>query len=137
MMDLDHFKQVNDTYGHGVGDQVLKGLAEILKGCQRRTDTLARTGGEEFMLLMPMTDTGGGLAHARRICERVAAARLPTTAGDLQLTLSIGVAEVLPGETSEDMVVSRADAALYRAKANGRNRAESAERAPLPSFKTV
>jgi diguanylate cyclase (GGDEF)-like protein len=134
MMDLDHFKQINDTYGHGVGDLVLQGLADILKTCQRRTDTLARTGGEEFMLLMPMTDTDGGLAHARRMCERVAAARIPTPAGDVQITLSLGVAEVLPGETSEDTVVSRADAALCRAKAQGRNQAEAAERAPMPGL---
>jgi diguanylate cyclase (GGDEF)-like protein len=134
MIDLDHFKRVNDTHGHGVGDQVLRGLAAVLQSCQRRTDTLARTGGEEFMLLMPMTDMDGALLHARRMCERVASSKLPTDVGELQVTLSLGVAEVLPAEISVDTVVSRADAALYQAKANGRNRVEAAQRSSSPAF---
>jgi diguanylate cyclase (GGDEF)-like protein len=133
MIDLDYFKKVNDTYGHGVGDQVLRGLAAILQTCQRRTDTIARTGGEEFMLLMPLTDVDGALAHARRICDNVSVAYLPTDAGNLQVTLSLGVAEVLPAEDSVDCVVSRADAALYKAKGAGRNCVQAAQRADIPA----
>ena len=133
MMDLDNFKRVNDVYGHGVGDEVLRELARMLKEAQRRTDTLARVGGEEFMLLMPMTDTDGALVQARRFCSRVAQTKVMTKGGELQLTLSLGVAEVLAGDTSADVVVTRADTALYRAKAMGRNRVEFAERPPLPA----
>jgi diguanylate cyclase (GGDEF)-like protein len=125
-MDLDRFKGVNDTYGHAVGDQVLKGLASVLKTSQRRTDTLARIGGEEFMLLMPLTDQANAMTHAGRICERVAAACLPTTSGEIRMTISLGVAEVLPTDAAGDAVLVRADAALYRAKESGRNRAEPA-----------
>ena len=134
MLDLDHFKRVNDTYGHGVGDQVLKGLADLLQSGQRQTDTLARMGGEEFMLLMPMTDLDGALAHAKRLCERVANATLITDAGPLQITLSLGVAEARLDDVNADLVVNRADAALYRAKENGRNRVESAARVVMPGW---
>ena len=134
MLDLDHFKKVNDTHGHGVGDQVLKGLAHLLQSNQRQTDTLARTGGEEFMLLMPMTDVDGALAHANRLCERVAHAALATAAGVQHITLSLGVAEAGLDDASGDVVVSRADAALYRAKEGGRNRVESAPRVVMPGW---
>ncbi|MBC7916275.1 MAG: GGDEF domain-containing protein [Rhodoferax sp.] len=134
MMDLDHFKKVNDTYGHGVGDQVLKGLANLLQSGQRQTDTLARTGGEEFMLLMPMTDVDGAVAHANRLCERVAKATMATDAGVQHITLSLGVAEAGLDDVSAEVVVSRADTALYRAKDAGRNRVESAPRVVMPGW---
>jgi diguanylate cyclase (GGDEF)-like protein len=134
MMDLDHFKRVNDTHGHAVGDQVLKGLSTLLQNGQRQTDTLARMGGEEFMLLMPMTDLDGALAHAKRLCEKVANAALATSAGVQHITLSLGVAEAGLDDVSADIVVSRADAALYRAKAGGRNRVESAARVVMPGW---
>ena len=126
MLDVDHFKQVNDTYGHGVGDQVLKNLARVLGIGMRRTDTLARMGGEEFLLLMPDTDTEGALTQARRICERVAAVEIVTNAGTLKITLSLGVAQAKPEDPSADAVVARADAALYRAKESGRNQVQTA-----------
>lgn len=134
MMDLDHFKKVNDTHGHGVGDQVLKGLANLLQNSQRQTDTLARTGGEEFMLLMPMTDVDGATAHANRLCERVARAAMATDAGVQHITLSLGVAEAGLDDASGDIVVSRADSALYRAKDAGRNRVEFASRVVMPGW---
>jgi diguanylate cyclase (GGDEF)-like protein len=134
MMDLDHFKAVNDTYGHGVGDDVLRELSKTLTAGLRQTDTLARTGGEEFMLLMPMSDIDGALAQARRVCERVAAVPLATAAGPLSITISLGVGEVWPADKSADEVVKRADDALYQAKSAGRNRVETSERAPMPSF---
>ena len=134
MMDLDRFKKINDTYGHGVGDEVLKGLSALLARSQRQTDTLARTGGEEFMLLMPMTDLDGAITHAHRLCAKVASAGIATTVGTLQITLSLGVAEAGPDDASSDVVVSRADAALYRAKDGGRNRVESAARVVIPGW---
>ncbi len=124
MLDIDHFKRINDTYGHGVGDQVLVGLARVLGSCTRQTDTLARTGGEEFMLLMPQTDSAGGLVRAQRLCDAVAMARLATDSGELAITISVGAATVQVNDQTDDRLVSRADAALYRAKEGGRNRVE-------------
>lgn len=124
MLDIDYFKRINDTYGHGVGDQVLVGLATVLTRCTRQSDTLARTGGEEFMLLMPLTDSAGAMVRAQRLCEVVAQTRLATDAGELGITISVGAATVQASDQADDRLVSRADAALYRAKEGGRNRAE-------------
>lgn len=132
MMDLDFFKKVNDTYGHTVGDQVLQGVARLLQDSLRASDTLARIGGEEFMLLMPMTDADGALVQALRIRDKIAATPLTTNSGELRATMSLGVAEVLPGDTEASAVVARADEVLYRAKHNGRNSVEVAERQVLP-----
>jgi diguanylate cyclase (GGDEF)-like protein len=126
MLDLDFFKKVNDTHGHGVGDQVLCGVAEILRSGLRNTDTVARMGGEEFMLLAPLTDEPGAMVQAQRLCIAVRDARLVTDAGTLSVTLSLGVASVLPADTTVDAVVSRADAALYKAKHGGRDRVQLA-----------
>ncbi|OYU45318.1 MAG: hypothetical protein CFE44_08140 [Burkholderiales bacterium PBB4] len=136
MTDLDYFKKVNDTFGHGVGDQVLQGIAHLLQGNLRGADTLARMGGEEFMLLMPSTDADGALVQAERVRERIASAEVPTDSGPLHLTMSLGVAEVLPSDATSTPVVSRADAALYRAKAAGRNAVDVADRQKLPSQRT-
>ena len=133
MLDLDFFKKVNDTHGHHVGDQVLRGVARALEGCLRNTDTLARMGGEEFMLLMPMTDSDGALTQAQRICNTLANTPLSTDAGPLSITVSLGVAEPLPSDTDANATVIRADNALYQAKAAGRNRVEVAPRPALPS----
>lgn len=129
-LDLDHFKQVNDRYGHGVGDQVLRSVADVLKRCQRNTDTLARMGGEEFMLLAPLTEEAGAMIQAQRICRVVGETDLHTDAGSLRITTSIGVAIVLATDTSVKTVMTRSDAALYRAKVAGRNRVELAHSAP-------
>jgi diguanylate cyclase (GGDEF)-like protein len=86
------------------------------------------------MLLMPMSDIDGALAQARRVCEKVASAPVPTSAGPLPITLSMGVSEVWPADKTADTVVKRADDALYRAKAQGRNQVEASVRAPMPSF---
>lgn len=132
MMDLDHFKVVNDTYGHSAGDAVLREVARRLQQDVRSTDTLARLGGEEFLLLLPMNDIDGALVHAGRIRKHIAASPVPTAAAQIPITISLGVAEVFHSDRSAQSVVSRADAALYRAKDMGRNRVEAAERAPLP-----
>jgi two-component system cell cycle response regulator len=125
MIDLDHFKKVNDTYGHLVGDDVLRDVAQLLGETIRGTDIVARYGGEEFLVLLPETDDEGAERFAERI--RVAVEQHPFVAGKesgtLSMTTSVGVA-VFPAariESVEDLF-ARADAALYRAKADGRNR---------------
>ena len=125
MIDLDHFKKVNDSYGHLVGDDVLRDVGQLLLETIRGSDIVARYGGEEFLMLLPETDDTGAEAFAERI--RLAVQQHPFNGGAggtaLALTASIGVA-VYPAariESVEDLL-ARADAALYRAKADGRNR---------------
>lgn len=125
MLDLDFFKQVNDTLGHLVGDAVLRDLGELLRGAVRTADFVARYGGEEFVLVLPETNAEGAVAFADRLRERVASQ--PFAAGlvtrTLTLSASIGVA-VFPAPrigTVEELLAA-ADTALYRAKAEGRNR---------------
>jgi len=129
MIDIDHFKQVNDTHGHPTGDRVLVRLVEILKDSIRSEDLVARYGGEEFVLLLPRTDAAHAATLAERIRERSAAERLPLAAGgELHFTVSCGVADFCPNgpPLQRDDLLSAADGALYRAKANGRNRVEVA-----------
>ena len=133
MMDLDHFKTVNDNHGHAAGDDVLREVAERLRQSVRSTDTLARMGGEEFLLLLPMNDIDGALVHAGRIRKRMAASPVRSGATEIPITLSLGVAEVFHSDQAPDALVTRADAALYRAKAAGRNRVEMAQRATMPN----
>ena len=133
MMDLDHFKKVNDNHGHAAGDQVLREVAQRLRQSVRSTDTLARMGGEEFLLLLPMNDIDGALIHAGRIRKRIAADPVRFGTLEISITMSLGVAEVFSSDRAPDAVVNRADAALYRAKDNGRNRVEMAQRATIPN----
>jgi diguanylate cyclase (GGDEF)-like protein len=122
MFDIDHFKAVNDTYGHGTGDVVLRTIAHVAKGWLRPADLIARFGGEEFALLLP----GAGLPEAVAIAERIRSSIAATAivAGDLsvQVTSSFGVATFDPETETLDPVLSRADAALYAAKEAGRDR---------------
>uniref|UniRef100_I2Q437 diguanylate cyclase n=1 Tax=Desulfovibrio sp. U5L TaxID=596152 RepID=I2Q437_9BACT len=119
MLDLDHFKAINDTHGHEAGDAFLKALAGLCRDLLRGQDLAARIGGEEFALLLPDTDKAGALALADRL--RLATAGRPLPGLDRTVTLSAGVSEVRPGETTVDAVLSRADQALYAAKHAGRN----------------
>lgn len=116
--DLDHFKRVNDTYGHHVGDQVLKATATHLRSCCRPYDTPARWGGEEFIILLPDTDELEAAGFAERIRTSLKDGLSPTI--PFPVTISLGVAQYLPGESLE-VLVERADRALYFAKQNGRN----------------
>jgi diguanylate cyclase (GGDEF)-like protein len=122
MFDIDHFKTINDTLGHAVGDQVLSALATVVLHSMRDTDMLGRWGGEEFMVLAPLTTLKDAREFSERLRETIAASPMP---GVPQLTCSFGVAEIRNGE-SLDSLFNRVDAALYRAKNNGRNRVESA-----------
>jgi diguanylate cyclase (GGDEF)-like protein len=125
MIDLDHFKRVNDTYGHLVGDDVLRDVAQLLSDTIRGSDIVARYGGEEFLMLLPETDDAGAEQFAERIRSAIEAHVFGKEQQhpSLHLSASIGVA-MFPAariESVEDLF-ARADAALYRAKADGRNR---------------
>jgi len=127
MVDLDHFKTINDAHGHQVGDQVLQRFAGIAQSCLRRQDVFGRYGGEEFMVLLPETAGGTALMVAERICATVANTPVMVRGKDqpIAISVSIGVA-VGDSETSLDRLIGMADAAMYRAKATGRNRIEFA-----------
>ena len=124
MLDVDHFKQINDQHGHAVGDRVLQQVVASLGHAMRTVDRLGRYGGEEFLVLLPETT----LDEARLVAERMrqAVAERPAAPGLPACTVSIGAAAVLPGDAGLDAVLSRADAALYEAKRLGRNRVELA-----------
>lgn len=125
--DIDHFKNFNDTYGHGAGDHVLTEVANAIAECVRPTDLVARFGGEEFVIIFPDTDLAHAVGAAERIRKSVAGLDLmtPEGAGLPRVTISIGVAK-LSHDQSVTTFLSLADEALYRAKDNGRNRVEYA-----------
>lgn len=126
MIDADHFKKINDTHGHKIGDQVLTGLAEQLNRIIRSADTLGRYGGEEFVILMPGIELSAAYAMAKRLCAQIATQPIQTDQGELNVTISIGAAAFdLPTDKSLMQVIEKADQALYSAKHNGRNRAEA------------
>jgi len=125
MLDLDHFKQVNDRYGHPVGDEVLKHFTALLRSQMRGEDVVGRLGGEEFALLMPETPPSGAQAVLERIRYELAKAQLDFIAPGFRYTFSAGVAELsLTDPATCDHWIYQADQALYRAKAGGRNRTE-------------
>ena len=128
-IDIDHFKPVNDTYGHSAGDDLLQRIAAALGERLRRHDLLARYGGEEFVALLPETDIEAATALAEALRARVESMRFDALAGELPVRISIGVAELGPAlQTAED-VIAAADAAMYSAKRLGRNRVCVAETA--------
>jgi diguanylate cyclase (GGDEF)-like protein/PAS domain S-box-containing protein len=124
MIDADHFKRVNDEYGHGVGDAVLRHLAAGLEATFRARDVKARIGGEEFVVLLPGTGVEEALELATRFCESTARAAAEIDGIQVRYTVSAGVASMDAAAGTIDALLKRADAALYRAKANGRNRVE-------------
>ena len=128
MLDLDHFKKVNDSFGHGVGDEVLKVVGQVLRESCRVYDVAGRYGGEEFCVVLPETRVGNTKMVAERIRSRLASTELPVGSSSITVTASIGVAGM--DSVSDEGVVSaaalldRADRALYSAKHHGRNRVE-------------
>lgn len=131
MLDIDHFKRVNDTWGHAAGDAVLTELAQRIDGQVRKSDVAARYGGEEFVVLMPATDTDAAMRLAERIRQSIAATPVELPGGgSVTMTTSIGIAAAEPGrsdvdlKTAGDALLARADVALYRAKSAGRDRIE-------------
>lgn len=126
MLDLDHFKRINDDHGHAAGDAILRRFAELLRDSLRKTDQAGRLGGEEFAILLFATHAAGATEFAERLRERVAADAVAFDGRTLRITVSIGVSRLARTDSSADDALARADAALYRAKANGRNRVETA-----------
>lgn len=123
LLDLDHFKVVNDTYGHLAGDDVLMGVASLLQRVVRAVDLVARYGGEEFLIVLPETSKQGAIAFAERVRDRIATHRFNMSRSQtVRITASIGVATYpAPGLESVEDFFRAADHALYRAKGNGRN----------------
>ena len=119
--DLDHFKAVNDTYGHATGDRVLQELGRVLKRMKRETDLVARFGGEEFCVLCEETDARGAQLLAERVREELAGTELQTELGALKVTASLGVATFPDHARSAEELFSQGDRALYEAKSRGRN----------------
>ena len=121
MVDIDHFKQINDTYGHLSGDEVLKAVARVCTETVRTSDSLARLGGEEFAVLMPETDLSQAKAAAERLREAVARIRCEIQDGVATPTVSIGVAVADGNDETLSTLMTRSDRAMYAAKAQGRN----------------
>ncbi len=118
-LDVDHFKRINDRYGHAVGDAVLQRLARLLPEHLRASDIVARVGGEEFVALLPSTDTAGAMKVAQALLDAVAATADPDVG---QLTLSAGVGSLRNLQDTRATLLQRSDEALYTAKQAGRNR---------------
>lgn len=127
MADIDHFKLYNDTYGHQMGDEVIKKVADILKGAVHRpTDLVARYGGEEFVVVLPETGKEGAILIAEKICQNMVSLHITHDKSSFGfLSLSLGVTSVVPTiGSSPAMLIGKADKALYKAKGQGRNRVQ-------------
>jgi two-component system cell cycle response regulator len=130
LADIDHFKNVNDTYGHLSGDDILRTVAQRLRDSTRPYDSVGRYGGEEFLIVAPLTDAPGTMALAERIRRSIDSQPVFARAGPIRVTASLGVAvSSSPPCADAKMLLQLADDALYRAKAKGRNRSELAEMA--------
>lgn len=126
--DVDHFKKINDTYGHPAGDRVLQHLARLLQQHTRNADMVCRYGGEEFVILLPMVGLEGALATAQRIQHALSKSAITWKSATLSPTVSMGVVELLDKHRDIEALIADADKALYEAKAAGRNRIR-----PIPS----
>jgi diguanylate cyclase (GGDEF)-like protein len=122
LFDIDHFKIFNDTYGHAIGDLVLKEVARSAGGAIRSSDVLARYGGEEFVVLMPQTDTAGAMLSAERVRAAVEAMAIPHDGKTLKVTISIGVCLFPDMAGVKQDFIDGADKAMYFSKKSGRNR---------------
>lgn len=121
MLDVDHFKSVNDTYGHALGDEALRCMTRICNGLLRQMDVFARHGGEEFVILLPGTEDAGACSVAEKL--RSAIAHMPISDGQnhIKVTASFGVTQLRPADQNIEAALARADTALYAAKHSGRN----------------
>ena len=121
MLDIDHFKAINDRFGHLAGDHVLRGVANILRANLRHNDVAARIGGEEFAILLPETEIGDAVHHAERLRRIIESSVFPFGAENLEISVSIGVSGLSEGEWTLEPVLMGADNSLYQAKQDGRN----------------
>ena len=121
MIDIDHFKQINDNYGHDAGDLIIKSISNVLGDTVRGSDIAARIGGEEFCLILPHTDVNGAMLLSSRMCKKIEALETTYKSENLKVTASFGVSEV-DINNSVDVALKNTDVALYQSKSNGRNR---------------
>jgi diguanylate cyclase (GGDEF)-like protein len=122
MLDIDHFKSINDSHGHRMGDMVLQEVAQKIRDTIRTTDTPCRYGGEEFAILLPETDISAAEVIGCRLQQVIEAMRVETGDGTIMITTSVGIASLTEGDyTKADVLVEMADQALYEAKKAGRN----------------
>jgi len=120
MIDIDHFKKINDTWGHDVGDKAIKAVADVITKISRKVDIIGRIGGEEFAIIMPETTLNTSQKLLERIRENIENEHITISGNTVRLTISIGMDE-FDGDVSFEKIMSNADEALYEAKNNGRN----------------
>lgn len=133
MLDIDHFKRVNDSHGHATGDEAIRMTVRCCKASLRACDIIGRLGGEEFAVVMPETPPVNAFTAAQRVRESIAATVMPLEAGgELRLTVSIGLSWMAAADRDIEQLLARADAGLYRAKNGGRNRVELEPQIALP-----
>lgn len=137
MIDIDHFKRVNDLYGHAAGDEVIRQVGRIIRDAIRTTDKVARFGGEEFVVLLRETDLQGATLFAERIRQTVAGTVFEPEGQCLRATISVGMAGAEVADDDIDHTIERADRALYAAKSGGRNCVRSAETAAAPDLRSA
>jgi diguanylate cyclase (GGDEF)-like protein len=128
MMDIDDFKFFNDTYGHQLGDKVLRSVARAIKKTSRADDVVARYGGEEFVMILPETDTPQAMIAAEKIRVSVAELEIPHEDQKLRVTISLGVSTFPMHAREKEELIRLADAALYTSKHNGKNRVSLCEK---------
>jgi diguanylate cyclase (GGDEF)-like protein len=127
MLDIDHFKKINDTYGHKVGDDVLRTLAGEMRNRIRHPDTIGRYGGEEFLIVLPHSPLKAAMEQAERLCRHARSLRIKAGEQEITVTISIGIAQYKIHNEDWETLLNRADAALYKAKHNGRDQWVAAE----------
>jgi diguanylate cyclase (GGDEF)-like protein len=121
LLDIDHFKKINDTYGHATGDEVLRSVSARLREQIRHPDTIGRYGGEEFLIVLPNSEIKAAGEQAERLCQRMRNLQVETVEHTLSVTISIGIAQFRIGDENWEQFLHRADVAMYQAKANGRD----------------
>jgi diguanylate cyclase (GGDEF)-like protein len=127
ILDIDHFKSINDTYGHAIGDEVLKNFSIIFRDSLRNIDTVCRFGGEEFVAILPDTDIQLAMEVAQRLRQNIETSIMPIEGAELRYTISIGLTGLRETDIEINQLINRADEALYNAKKSGRNRVVVAE----------
>jgi diguanylate cyclase (GGDEF)-like protein len=122
LLDLDHFKDINDTYGHTTGDEALRSVSARLREQIRHPDTIGRYGGEEFLIVLPSSEIKAAGEQAERLCQTIRALQIEANDHSFKVTISIGVAQYRIGQENWEQFLHRADDALYKAKDMGRDR---------------